>query len=83
MDDCIAANAEQYVNIAVRLGRNPDFGSYIRKKISERSDMLFNCSAAVRAFEEFCVHAVYRDGMGGSSACELRHVQKGHLGSVI
>jgi predicted O-linked N-acetylglucosamine transferase (SPINDLY family) len=60
MDECIATSAAEYVDIAVELALQPDFRKQVRAKIEERSDMLFGCDTAVRAFERFCCEAVAR-----------------------
>jgi len=60
IDDCVATDPDQYVDIAVRLAPDREFRSAVRAKIEERSDMLFGCDEAVRAFEVFCREAVER-----------------------
>jgi predicted O-linked N-acetylglucosamine transferase (SPINDLY family) len=41
-DDCVADSPESYVDIAVRLGTNPDFHGRIAALIRERSHVLFD-----------------------------------------
>jgi predicted O-linked N-acetylglucosamine transferase (SPINDLY family) len=49
--DCIAADAEHYVDIAVRLGTDPTFRATVVEKIQRASPLLFDDLAAVREHE--------------------------------
>lgn len=51
--DCVAETPEQYVNISVRLGTDPDYRQTIRDKITKQCGILFENSAAVRELEKF------------------------------
>jgi len=60
--DCVVANAEDYVALAVRLGTDPDYRAAVRAKILAASDALFEDSGAVREHEQFFKEAVARAG---------------------
>ena len=51
--DCVAADAEDYVRIAVALGTEADRREQARRAIGERSAVLFEDARAVREFERF------------------------------
>ena len=53
IDDAIARDAEDYVRIAVFLGRERDRRQALSRKILERSDVLFEDAQVVREFERF------------------------------
>ena len=59
--DCIAADADEYVEIAVRLGTDPQYREQIRRKILSASDALFENRDAVIELEEFFTRAVRLD----------------------
>jgi len=52
-DVCVARDAEDYANLAVRLGTDPAFNAFVRSEISSRSSVLFEDLAAVRELEAF------------------------------
>jgi len=52
-ETCIARNADEYVDLAVRLGTEPEFNALVRSQIASRSHVLFEDTAAVRELEEF------------------------------
>jgi predicted O-linked N-acetylglucosamine transferase (SPINDLY family) len=58
--DCVVANAEDYVALAVRLGTEPDYRAAVREKILAASDALFEDGGAVREHEQFFKEAVAR-----------------------
>ena len=45
--DCVAHDAESYVNTAIRLVHETDFRVSVRKKIAEKSHLLFNNTSAI------------------------------------
>jgi predicted O-linked N-acetylglucosamine transferase (SPINDLY family) len=53
MDDCISDNLEDYINIALKLGKNISYRREIAMKIQESRDVLFNNVSVVSEFEEF------------------------------
>jgi predicted O-linked N-acetylglucosamine transferase (SPINDLY family) len=53
MDDCISDNLEDYINIALKLGKNISYRREIALKIQESRDVLFNNVSVVSEFEEF------------------------------
>jgi predicted O-linked N-acetylglucosamine transferase (SPINDLY family) len=58
--DCVAANPDEYVRIAVRLGNDPVWRKEIRARIAAARAVLFENVAAVRELECFFVDAVER-----------------------
>ncbi len=53
--DCVAENAEQYVEIAIKLGTDPNYRAVISEKILAACSVLFEDSAAVREHERVFV----------------------------
>jgi len=51
--DCVAENAEQYVQIALRLGKDADYRQHISRQIVEKSDLLFEDQHAVDELAAF------------------------------
>jgi protein O-GlcNAc transferase len=58
--DCVAANPDEYVRIAVRLGNDPVWRGQIRARIASARAVLFENVAAVRELECFFLDAVRR-----------------------
>ena len=58
--DCVAKDGEDYVRIALEMGRNPARRAEVAGRISERADILFDDADAVRGLEEFLIEAVKR-----------------------
>src|SRR5205085_8312978 len=58
IDDAVALDAEDYVRIAVSLGRERDRRQALSRKILERSEVLFEDAHVVREFERFFREAV-------------------------
>jgi predicted O-linked N-acetylglucosamine transferase (SPINDLY family) len=56
--ECIAKDAEDYVEIAVRLGCNQDFARAIKQRIAARSGILFEDLRVVTEFERFFLSAL-------------------------
>lgn len=55
--DCIATDAQDYVDIAVRLGTDRQFAARMRERILEHNQVLFENLAVVREFERFFTEA--------------------------
>ena len=55
MTELIAESDQDYVNLAVRLGRDSGFNAALRDRINKLRDVLYDDLAPVRALEEFCV----------------------------
>jgi predicted O-linked N-acetylglucosamine transferase (SPINDLY family) len=64
IDDCIAANATEYVDIAVHIGTDPAHAGALRERILTRKHVLFEDPRVVQEFERFFVEAT--DMMGES-----------------
>ena len=58
--DCIAKNADDYVDIAVRLATNRSCRSDTSREIRDRSDVLFDDMAAISEYENFFAARVIR-----------------------
>ncbi len=56
--DCVARTPKEYIEIALRLGTDPDWRRAVREKILGACDVLFENIAAVRELENFFVKAV-------------------------
>ena len=64
--DCVVTDAKSYIQMAVRLGTDPDFRASVKRRIAESSDVLFDDSGTVRAMEAFFVEAIGRARASGS-----------------
>jgi len=53
IEGLVASTPEEYVQIALRLGIEPDYRQAMRRSIDERSTILFEEPRAVREYEEF------------------------------
>ncbi len=51
VSECIAHDRDEYVEIATRLGRDPDARETIGRRLSEASERLFDARGALRGFE--------------------------------
>jgi len=52
LDDCVARDRAHYVEIALRLGREPDFRRHVTRRVLDRVPGLFEHTPSVRAIEE-------------------------------
>jgi hypothetical protein len=53
IQDLVAADEDDYVRLAVELGRNGDFRAAMSRQIAERGDVHFEDDAVVREYEAF------------------------------
>jgi predicted O-linked N-acetylglucosamine transferase (SPINDLY family) len=67
-ETCIARNADEYVDLAVRLGTEPAFNALVRSQIDSRSGILFEDMAAVRELEEFFRMAIRTRDVAGAKS---------------
>lgn len=58
VEDTIATDVDDYVRIAVRLGKDADWRKDVTRRVRENSHKLFNDTAPVRALEAFYRFAV-------------------------
>lgn len=58
--DCIAVDAQAYVEIAVRIGTDAAYAADLRRRIAARSHVLFEDARVVSEFERFFTEAVAR-----------------------
>ncbi len=58
LDELVVDSAEDYVEMALRLGRDRAFRDAIRRALAERSDRLFDQEAPVHALEDFLLSSV-------------------------
>ncbi len=56
--DCVVATPKEYIELAVRLGTEPDYRAHLRAKIQQANGVLYDNVAGVRALEEFLHSAV-------------------------
>jgi predicted O-linked N-acetylglucosamine transferase (SPINDLY family) len=59
LEECIAATPADYVQIAVRLGTEPDFRAAVSRKIGQRGETLFGNVAAVQELADFFEQAIH------------------------
>ena len=58
VDDCVASDRTQYVDLAVRLAGDTDFRRSVRDKILAGCDRFFNDRSAITEFEAFLLRVV-------------------------
>ncbi|MGF7210949.1 putative O-linked N-acetylglucosamine transferase (SPINDLY family) [Skermanella aerolata] len=51
LDDCVAADHAEYVELALRLGRDRDFRRHVTRRVLDRVPALFDHDQSVRAIE--------------------------------
>jgi predicted O-linked N-acetylglucosamine transferase (SPINDLY family) len=56
--DCVAGSPQEYVDIAVKLGCEPDYRATVRSKIQAANDVLYEDKEVVRELESFFEQAV-------------------------
>jgi predicted O-linked N-acetylglucosamine transferase (SPINDLY family)/tetratricopeptide (TPR) repeat protein len=64
VEDTVAKNVDDYIAIAIRLGRDPEFRAQIRAKVAANRHKLYNDETCVRGLEKFLVEAVARARTG-------------------
>ena len=63
LTDCVVDSAEQYVDLAVRLGTDAEYRRSISDKIDAASSVLFEDSAEVRELERALIW-IHQGGQG-------------------
>ncbi len=58
IEETIASSKEEYVQIAVRLGRDAEYRQHISQLIAQNKHKLYNDLEPIRALEEFLLNAV-------------------------
>ena len=53
IDDCVAGSPKEYVEIAIRLGRDADFRTSVSEKILERCPIIFDDQRVVKDLAKF------------------------------
>jgi predicted O-linked N-acetylglucosamine transferase (SPINDLY family) len=56
--DCIAADPQQYIDIAVRIGTDRSYAKALRERILSRNHVLFEAPRVVSEFERFFIEAL-------------------------
>jgi predicted O-linked N-acetylglucosamine transferase (SPINDLY family) len=51
LTDCVAANADDYVERAVRLGRDREWRAHVESRIRDTSDVLFESSDSIAEYD--------------------------------
>jgi protein O-GlcNAc transferase len=62
LTECVAESAEDYIDIAVRIGTDPGYRRDLKKNITERNVALFEQHSVVREFERFFTTALQNLG---------------------
>jgi predicted O-linked N-acetylglucosamine transferase (SPINDLY family) len=62
LTDCVAQSAQDYIDIAVRIGTDPDYRQSLRRTILERNAVLFENRQVVTEFERFFETALEASG---------------------
>lgn len=60
IDSLVVGSADEYVALAMRLGKDPDYRESMRSLIAGRSDALFEDTEVIREYEDFFEHALER-----------------------
>lgn len=60
--ETVARDMDDYIAIAVRLGREPEFRARMRTQIEANREKLYNDDACVRGLEDFLIRAVREKG---------------------
>ena len=58
IEETIASNKEEYIKIAVRLGKNREYRQYISQQVAENKHKLYSDLKPVRALEDFILQLV-------------------------
>lgn len=58
VEETIAANKDEYVKIAIRLGRDSQYRQYISQKVAENKYKLYRDLRPIRALENFLLNLV-------------------------
>jgi len=66
IDDCIASSPDRYAEIAVRLGSDAEYRSFVAERIRESSPMLFENLEAVRELEQVIQELIARSRSNGN-----------------
>ena len=61
LDDLVAADAQAYVDLAVRLGNDAQYRAQVSTRILEHNAVLFRDRRVIDEFERFFLHACGRD----------------------
>ncbi|MBM3580691.1 MAG: tetratricopeptide repeat protein [Alphaproteobacteria bacterium] len=64
VEDTVARDVDDYIAIAIRLGREPELRARVRAKIAANRHKLYNDETCVRGLEKFLVEAVARARTG-------------------
>jgi predicted O-linked N-acetylglucosamine transferase (SPINDLY family) len=62
VEDTVAKDVDDYIAIAVRLGREPEFRAQTRARIAANRHKLYNDEKCVRGLEDFLIRAVQSGG---------------------
>jgi protein O-GlcNAc transferase len=60
LPELIAESEEDYISLAVKLARDSEYRSLVRKRIEANRHILFNDTAPIRALETFLIDATHR-----------------------
>jgi hypothetical protein len=60
LDELIAQDPDDYVRIAVRLGREPEYRAAVRARIAAHKHVLYDDRGVIKAFVEWLDHELAR-----------------------
>jgi predicted O-linked N-acetylglucosamine transferase (SPINDLY family) len=60
IDDCVATDPQDYVRIAVRIARDPQYRQSLGARLRERSAVLFDTAASAAELGD-TLHRLYRE----------------------
>jgi predicted O-linked N-acetylglucosamine transferase (SPINDLY family) len=62
-NECVANSPEEYVTLASRLAADPEYRHWVRNEVRQRSEVLYEDGAVVRAFARF-FEGAHRKALG-------------------
>ncbi|MBF2065164.1 MAG: tetratricopeptide repeat protein [Calothrix sp. C42_A2020_038] len=83
IEDTIATTKEDYVNIAIRLGRDAAFHQQIQKQVAENKYKLYGDLKPVRALEDFFLKILQRENRINQFQTDSFLVQKTNIQSLL
>ena len=60
LGECVATSEDQYVQLAVKLGRDKDYRRQVQARMEASRDVLYEDSTSIKAFEEFLLKVTGR-----------------------
>jgi predicted O-linked N-acetylglucosamine transferase (SPINDLY family) len=82
LSDCIAGSEKDYIDLAVRLGTDPEYRQSMQARILDTNNVLFDDHESLREIEEFLLAAVERARGGQAASISKFGVRISDLGTV-